>query len=385
VSFDPLGGDLDSGCYGERGSYEGRPSPSLVVRPAGAGAPAAARAASPGAGDAGVVKEKISASSDSDTSTRQTVAKMCEYIRAGVDDDVVRQWAAKAVHVFAGPNPDPRMVVWAVFWMLKHSVKYVHDEPRLFRIGEPGALDLLIAPAVLVREPEPKEDCDGFTMLACALLRILGLRAYIVTVAADPSDPRRWSHVFAVAQLPDGLLVPVDGSHGEYPGWMVPASHTFRRQAWNLDGRPVELSFAPSAMHGYRRRSGLSGCYVGMIDEATGDTVASCGDGGGGGGSDSQSISFPFVTGGGGGGGAISKPIDWGSIFSNAISTAGKVAQTAFLPSGVTTRLANGQIVSNTGAYGAQYLSPSPTSSLLPILGIGLAVVLVMAVSGRKS
>ena len=218
-----------------------------------------------------VVREKIptaAAVGDLETATAQTVEKMCEYIDAGTRDPVVRDWAERAVNCYGRGLADSAARAWAVFWLVKHAVEYAHDEPRLSRIGEPGALDLLIAPAVLVRMRKPKEDCDGFTMLLCALLRILLVECYIVTVAADPKDPSRWSHVFALAKLDDGTLMPLDCSHGAFPGWMVPAEHIFRWQAWGLNGRPADGVKMPRfrGLHGYTRpgsrmrRRGMGDC-----------------------------------------------------------------------------------------------------------------------------
>lgn len=216
-----------------------RTPPGPTRRPIGAGS---------------IVKEKIPAAPDTDTSTRQTIQKMCEYIRAGVEDPMCQWWAAQAREKWAGGAPvsPAAQACWGVWWLVKHAVKFAKDEPRLFQVGEPEALDLLIAPGVLVREPAPKEDCDGFTMLVCCLLQILGISSVIVTVAADPSDPERWSHVFPMAKI-GGQNMPMDCSHGKFPGWMVPREHIFRWQAWDLNGNPVQEF--PSAMkntlHGY--------------------------------------------------------------------------------------------------------------------------------------
>jgi len=280
-----------------------------------------------------VVREKVptaAAVGDLETATAQTVAKMCEYIDAGSRDPVVRAWATQAANMYGGragpvdsgdsaaapivtggvprgtdPPADPAALCWAVFWLVKHAVKYAHDEPRLFRLGEPGALDLLIAPAVLVRMRKPKEDCDGFTMLICAMLRALLVESYIVTVAADPKDPSRWSHVFAMAKLPDGTFVPLDCSHGGFPGWMVPAEHIFRWQAWQLNGRPADDVKMPrfSGLHGYTRpgskikRRGMGDCLNSQVN------MGMCPDGSAytgtldtGGAAPTQPLAFPYVT-----------------------------------------------------------------------------------------
>jgi hypothetical protein len=103
----------------------------------------------------------------------------------------------------------------------------------------------------------PSEDCDGFTMLTAALLTILGVRVLIATVATEPDDPSRWSHVFLVA-IVNGQVKPLDTSHGTAPGWMVPRSRINRWQTWTLDGRPADVQI-PSfqGLHAYTVFPGL--------------------------------------------------------------------------------------------------------------------------------
>lgn len=143
----------------------------------------------------------------------------------------------------------------------------------MFRIGERDQQDLLIAPAVLVRMKEPAEDCDGFTMLVAALLCCMGVDVAIASVAVDPRDPSRFSHVFPMAMF-DGEVLPLDASHGSYPGWMVPREHISRWQAWDLQGSPIDVSPIKSrGLHGYVRRG--VGMYqrLGLGDCAGGDLV----------------------------------------------------------------------------------------------------------------
>jgi len=204
-----------------------------------------------------VIKEKIQAAADTDTSTRQTIEKMAEYARAGAADPVVKHWSNYAIAKFGNApfRSESLKHCFADFFCLKHCVHFVNDEPRLFQVGEPEALDLLIAPAVLVRMEQPAEDCDGFAMLTCSLLQIQGIKCYFVTIACDPSDQSRWSHVFAMAELPDGTRLPLDASKGKVPGWMVPRAHIFRWQAWDMDGKPVDVGPpVKNTLHGYTKR-----------------------------------------------------------------------------------------------------------------------------------
>jgi len=202
--------------------------------------------------------ERIPAPEDTDELTRVTIAKMCEYIRDGArDNDGVGKAMQYATQVIGRGRTDPYSLAWAVFWFLKHRIKKVVDEASMFRLGEPDQADMLISPAVLIRMGrDAQEDCDGFTMLAAAMLagtRRANVR--IITIACDPRDRSRWSHVFLMVAMPGGRWLPLDCSHGSGPGWMVPLQHISRWQAWDLNGNPVDTPAMPavhrSNLHGF--------------------------------------------------------------------------------------------------------------------------------------
>jgi hypothetical protein len=199
-----------------------------------------------------IAVERIRTDDNTDTLTQATVQKMCALIRDSATDPLVQQCAAYAKKRFASGSADPAALAWGVFWYVKHCVKFRSDEGTMMQIGE-RALDLLTAPAVLVRMQNPSEDCDGFTMLSAAMLKILGVPVYVTTVATDVDDPRRWSHVFLCANV-NGRIIPLDTSHGKAPGWMVPRDRINRFQTWTLDGRPADVKI-PSyqGLHGYTR------------------------------------------------------------------------------------------------------------------------------------
>jgi len=194
---------------------------------------------------------RTSVSDDSDEATQATIAEMCRLIATAVHDPLLQQIAGEIKSRWANGSNDPAELSWAVFWWIKHHVKFRLDEGAMLQIGEANQQDLLIAPHVLVRMPNPSEDCDGFTMLGAALLTILGVPVVIATVAVDPSDPSRWSHVFLCA-IVNGRVLPIDSSHGKAPGWMVPRGRITRFQTWKLDGTPANIQL-PSyrGLHGY--------------------------------------------------------------------------------------------------------------------------------------
>ena len=197
-----------------------------------------------------IALERIQTDDNTDTLTRATVQKMCALIRDSATDPIVQAAAAYAKKHFACGSSDAAALAWGVFWYVKHCVKFRSDEGTMMHVGE-HALDLLTAPAVLVRMKDPSEDCDGFTMLSAAMLTILGVPVLVTTVAVDLDDPRRWSHVFLCAVI-NGRVMPLDTSHGKAPGWMVPRSRINRWQTWKLDGSPADVQIPTyHGLHGY--------------------------------------------------------------------------------------------------------------------------------------
>jgi hypothetical protein len=317
-----------------------------------------------------LAKERRPVSDDDNQATAATVRMMCDYIAEGVKDEGCKAWAVCAVRQYALGQTDPRMLCWGVFWLLKHCVKYVRDEPALFRMGEGDARDFLVAPAVLVRMVEPKEDCDGFTMLACTLLSILGVKSYIVTVKADPEKPARWSHVFAVADLPGGACALDATEHGIFPGWMIPREHIFSYQFWDLTGRPVKHALPlTSKMAGYvrTRRRGMGDDVTDFgptypVDPYSGDTVGNPG-----------ASSPPFVPTTPAGSGT-----NWTAILGSIFSGAARVASVAEAPPGSIINPNTG-VIYTPGAFGAG----ASLGSILPMLLIGGLVLFGISAASR--
>jgi len=186
------------------------------------------------------IPERLPSSlSDSNQSTVQTIARMCGLIKDALSDPVILD-LARRVSGSWGRGPGELRCCWDVFWLCKHRVRFLTDEAAVLGMyGETDQVDFLISPSVLMRMKRPVGDCDDFTMLACALLLINKVQPEIVTVAADPSEPSRWSHVYLRAILPDGRRLVLDPTNGQYPGWEVPACDVFQKQIWDMDGRAI--------------------------------------------------------------------------------------------------------------------------------------------------
>lgn len=350
-----------------------------------------------------LIMEREPAAEDTDSLTAQTVRKMCEYIRESVSDSDIQSAAEYAFNCFARGRRDPFSLGWAAFWFVKHRVKRVLDEGALIRLGEPDQVDMLISPAVLIKMRDAAEDCDGFTMLTAALLAVAGVEQCIVTVSCDPRDRKRWSHVFGMVHLANGEWLPLDSSHGQAPGWMVPRNRLYRWQCWNLNGQPIDVGPpVRSGLRGYvyqgpRRagyaypRRGLSGLGQCTSDDEGNVTCPSTTD-------DSflvddtnlpvnpldADLSALMTTGGvsinpaTGAPASTSTLSNWGTALASLFSNAAQVASVAELPAGAS--LINGQVVGAGSTVGGLNVG-----SLL-LIGLLLAggLMVVSAMEGGK-
>ena len=182
-------------------------------------------------------------------STADTVRAMGAMMRESAADPYVRAEAQRALLVFGSPR-ETRAMLAALFFWCKARVRFVRDEVALDAVGHGDEFEFLISPSVLVRLSHPTGDCDDFTMLLGALIlsvpALAGLAPRIVTVAAEPDDPARFSHVFLAVVL-DGAVSPLDASHGPFPGWQIPNCRITRRVDWALTGEPLTAGVAVAA------------------------------------------------------------------------------------------------------------------------------------------
>ncbi len=192
-----------------------------------------------------------------DHATAQTVGLMAEQIGKCAQDAAVQAAARNVLVKYSQGRAGAYAACWAIWWSIRHTVKFVSDDSILHWIPTPNPpeLELLVSPSVMVRARNPQGDCDDFTMLACCFLQCLGVSWEIVTVAADPGDSQRWSHVYAVAILEDGRRMPMDAAppDAKFPGWEVPADHILRYQAWDQEGRPIKRDRPIKTMGRYIR------------------------------------------------------------------------------------------------------------------------------------
>ena len=172
---------------------------------------------------------------NNDVSTTATIRAMGRVARQCANDPLVV--AATADALSAGAYSQ-RMAASAIFHWVRSNIRFVEDEELMYQeFGiAPAELDkeLLIIPPVLLAMPEPMGDCDCFSMLLASMLLCAGITPYFVTVAADPEDPRKFSHVYVCACLKDeGTHMCLDAGNRLSmvpPGWE--ANEVTRKAIW---------------------------------------------------------------------------------------------------------------------------------------------------------
>lgn len=172
-------------------------------------------------------------------STAQTIDLMRAYSRQGALTPQVREATALALSLNRREPIDwsrERSNCERLWTWVRTHVTFREDETHLEGLGMPSKrawdTELLITPQALLRMPNPTGDCDDFSMLLGSMLVCCGMLTCFVTVAADPTQPGVWSHVYVATYLSDGSRLALDASHGKYAGWEAPQS--MRRKEWRV-------------------------------------------------------------------------------------------------------------------------------------------------------
>ncbi|MFN7996978.1 MAG: hypothetical protein U0Q18_25415 [Bryobacteraceae bacterium] len=179
----------------------------------------------------GVVSYEITpVSPDPTVQVAQTIDLMRRYTLEDLQAPGIQSDAAACATL----APDPVLSAWD--WCKKDGAKglrFTRDEnlSRPLWLGGDEAIEVLVRPQDMARLANPQGDCDCFSMYTAAMLLSLGVPCSFATIAANPEIPHLFTHVYCVA-YPDGERVPMDTSHGPYPGWESPVC--FRMEEWPL-------------------------------------------------------------------------------------------------------------------------------------------------------
>lgn len=180
---------------------------------------------------------------DAEGQVRAVIGLMTRYAVEDSASPAIELAAQEILASLYTAGPGDREKIQAVFEHVKRRVRFVLDETTSIPfqrerdpLSEP-VVEALIRPsdmAVYCREGHCIGDCDDFAMYAAALLVALGVRCGFVTIAADPLDPSRYSHVYVVAYTGEGERIPLDTSHGPYAGWEARSPYMLRE--WPVSG-----------------------------------------------------------------------------------------------------------------------------------------------------
>jgi hypothetical protein len=160
---------------------------------------------------------------DADAQVRVAIEKIIGMALADKDTPIIQRNAARALELGGG---DPVAGVWA---MIKPRMRFRQDTDIANDLQAPDPynkrdlVETFISPATQARLIDLRgagvEDCDGFAAYGACLLLALGVPVTLCTVSAE--TPRVFSHVYLVAYW-NGMRIPLDLSHGPYPGWECP-------------------------------------------------------------------------------------------------------------------------------------------------------------------
>lgn len=170
---------------------------------------------------------------DGDGGIYATVRKIRELIDSGKRDPVLQQLAAALIQQ-AGPDLVQRSQVIVAWW--QQHIRYERDEHfvrcgrNLFLAGRQPA-GVACGPVEELHHARTilqlgRGDCDDFTIGLGVLHELADIETCLVIIAADPAQPREYSHIYQVARLGNWwrpMWTPVDAVNAAQPwGWEYP-------------------------------------------------------------------------------------------------------------------------------------------------------------------
>lgn len=312
---------------------------------------------------------------DADSSVANTIRKMTQYAVADSNSPIVLNAVMDAA---PADGFTPVTLLEDLHAWIRRHVRFVEDDELAegARFGKGN--EILVRPVDLLRMPAPSEDCDGFSMLAAAMIecaaRVFSIpyRVNFVTVGADAFHPDEFSHVYCYVSL-RGKVVPFDASHGAYVGWETP-NRFGKRAVWPVGDFMLAVRNPSFGLGRYRYNRRVSG--LGQDSTTIDPGIVAAAD---------QTIvetSYPGLA-------PASPGINWNAILPGLFSAGEQVVKQVTLPSGAyTVTTPQGQVMASNvpGAVpGGLSLSPAVAGGglgTLVLLGGG-ALLLMFALSRR--
>lgn len=172
---------------------------------------------------------------DADRQTRDTIAQMATIVPRAVNSPIIR--SATSIALLDAKGADPLSRAEAIYNWIKRRITFKSDEETCEEIlknenRNPTGEELLIEPDLLLTMRTPAGDCDDFSMLALAMLKIAGVKCRLVTIAADPDSPGVFTHVYVEVYGGNGSWLGFDASHGKVFGWAY--NNISRKKTWEV-------------------------------------------------------------------------------------------------------------------------------------------------------
>ena len=191
-----------------------------------------------------------------DQGVSQTIDVIRQIVDDAVKDPVVN---AAAISLVRGVDQfDRDAKAHALYEAVASRFYYVEDP-----VGPFGAKETLRPVRVLLQNWAG--DCDDASVLIASLLGTIGIPSRVVTIAADPSAPEEFSHIYPEAETFPGMWVAMDIARPGSAYGSAPQKY-FRKRVWSLTDRAYQ------DMNG-RRASSLAG-YTTLGDDSGVNPVA---------------------------------------------------------------------------------------------------------------
>jgi transglutaminase-like putative cysteine protease len=275
--------------------------------------------------------------------TKQTIDLMRQLIDEAVADQKFVRFAVDLVRNVPAYNDLGEAL--AVYKWVQSSIRFTKDPVTKEKLYPPQELLKIRA-----------GDCDDISMLMAALLIAIGYPARLITLAANPASPDDFSHVYVEGEVPPGSggWIPMDAARSDAAFGVAPPTYS-RKRAWSLTDdsyQDLGRSQPRRALSGYPRFAAYRGPVL-LGDDASDALIA-------------QSVAeLP----------AIMYASQGVPVSSSNVSPYGTYT-TGYTP---------GAGVPPAGYQIPQVSASLSSSSMLPLLLIGGAVLAVMMMGGKKS
>jgi transglutaminase-like putative cysteine protease len=186
-----------------------------------------------------------------DQGVSQTIDVIRQLVDDAVKDPAVNVEAIGMVRGVDQFNRDAK--AHAIFDAVASRFYYVEDP-----VGPLGSKETLRPVRALLQTWAG--DCDDASVLIASLLGTIGIPSRVVTIAADPSSPEEFSHIYPEAETFPDVWMPMDIARPGSSYGSAPAKY-FRKRVWSLTDRAYQ------DLNG-RRSSSLAG-YAMLGDDSS--------------------------------------------------------------------------------------------------------------------